>query len=230
MSLDWSLVLATVPLLARGAWMTVRLSIATGLLALAGGAVLALLSSARLPLLRGLAHAFIGAMRGIPPLVLILIAFYVLPNLGLLLSPEAAGVMALAGYFSAYVAVALTGALAAVPPGQTEAGLVVGMTPVQRLVRIVLPQALPIALPVLCGLLIGLVKETALLSVISVGELTFATKQAVSRTYAPFEVYLVAALLYWAISIALESLARLLEHRATRFRRGTPALSEGRNR
>jgi His/Glu/Gln/Arg/opine family amino acid ABC transporter permease subunit len=228
MTLDWALISETLPLLTQGTLVTLQLSAITAVAALAGGAVLAALhaSAARLPRLA--AQIFIGAMRGIPPLVLVLIAFYVLPALGLLLDPMTAGVVALASYFSAYVAIALGAAVAAIPAGQNEAALVIGMRPRLRLIRVILPQALPIALPVLCGLLIGLIKETALLSVISVGELTFATKQAVSRTYAPFEVYMTAAMLYWAISAALEAAARALEHRTTRFRRSASSSPKGR--
>lgn len=228
MTFDWALIADTLPLLAQGTLVTLQVSAITAFAALAGGAVLAAFCASRAKFLRLVAQIFIGAMRGIPPLVLVLIAFYVLPALGLLLDPMTAGIVALASYFSAYVAVALGSAIAAIPAGQSEAALVIGMTPRLRLLRVILPQALPIALPVLCGLLIGLIKETALLSVISVGELTFATKQAVSRTYAPFEVYMAAAIFYWATSASLEAAARALEHRTTRFRRNIASSPKGR--
>lgn len=219
MNFDLELLSYALPLLWTGALFTIQIgtgiALASGLL----GLMLTLALGVGLPGLRVAARSYIAVMRGIPPLVLVLIVFYVLPTLGLTLSPPLAGAAALTAYFSAYVAVAVRGAVAAIAPGQAEAAVALGMTPIKVLQRVVIPQAWPIALPALCGLLIGLFKETALLSVISVPELTFQTKQAVSRTYAPFEVYVLAALAYWAWSAFLETIARCLEHRATHFRR-----------
>lgn len=218
MTFDLELLSYALPLLWSGFLFTVQIGSSIALAAGILGALTSLALGSALPGVSAAARAYVSLMRGIPPLVLVLIAFYVLPAMGLILSPPVAGAAALTAYFAAYVGVAIRGAIAAVPPGQEEAALVLGMSRAEVLLRVVLPQAWPIALPALCGLLIGLFKETALLSVISVPELTFQTKQAVSRTYAPFEVYFLAALGYWAWSALLELAARRLEAHATRFR------------
>lgn len=219
MNFDLALMYYVLPLMWTGALFTIQIGIGIALASGLFGLMLSLALGSRLTGLLVAVRCYIAMMRGIPPLVLVLIAFYVLPTMGLTLSPPMAGAAALTAYFSAYVAVAIRGAIAAVAPGQAEAAETLGMTPLNVLLRVVVPQAWPIALPALCGLLIGLFKETALLSVISVPELTFQTKQAVSRTYAPFEVYFLAALAYWAWSACLEAMARWLEYRATHFRR-----------
>ncbi len=219
MSIDLSLFAYAIPVLAAGALFTLQIGLAISAVALVLGAMLSLALAAKSRFITGLAHGYIVTMRGIPPLVLILISFYVLPAMGLLLDPPMAGATALSLYFTAYVAIAIRGAVASIHEGQTEAALSLGMLPRDRLTRILVPQAWPIVLPALCGLMIGLFKETALLSVISVPELTFMTKQAVARTYAPFEIYFLAALIYWGWSASLDALARRLERHATRYRR-----------
>lgn len=223
MTLDWTLILAALPILADGAAVTAQVGLASGLIAVVLGAALA--AFAALPGWgpRLLAGAYVDLMRGLPPLVLILIAFYVLPEFGLMLSPMATGTVALGVYYAAYVAEVVRGAVRAIPPGQAEAGLVIGMSRQQILYRVTLPQALALLLPPLGGLLIGLVKESALLSVISVAELTFQAKQAVSRTYAPFEIYALAAIGYWATTAAIDVAVRRLEARVTRYRTALPA-------
>lgn len=226
MNLDWSLILAVWPLLADGAGVTVAVSLAGGLIAVAIGAILAAIGSAPGRIPRVLVAAYVDLMRGMPPLVLILIAFYVLPQFGLMLSPVMTGTLALGAYYAAYVTEVIRGAIRAIPPGLAEAGLVLGMTPWQIARRITIPQALALIIPPLSGLLIGLIKESALLSVISVAELTFQAKQAVSRTYAPFEVYLMAALAYWALTAVIDVAMRRLEARSTRYRTAAPTMPQ----
>jgi His/Glu/Gln/Arg/opine family amino acid ABC transporter permease subunit len=218
MSSDLALFAYAIPVLVTGAIFTLEIGLAISAFALVLGALLSFALAARNRMVAGLAHGYIATMRGIPPLVLILISFYVLPSVGFLLSPPVAGALALSLYFTAYVATAIRGAVASIPESQIEAALSLGMRPRDRLFRVLVPQAWPIVLPALCGLMIGLFKETALLSVISVPELTFQTKQAVARTYAPFQIYFLAALAYWGWSAALEVLARHFEQRAVRYR------------
>ncbi|WP_102225383.1 amino acid ABC transporter permease [Acidimangrovimonas sediminis] len=218
MNFSHDLMTYAVPVLTKGALSTLKLGLLISVASLVFGVILSFGLAAPNRVLRRLSRGLIAAMRGIPPLILILIAFYVLPDLGVMLSPIAAGCGALIVYFSAYVAVAVRGALDAVPAGQIEAALSIGMTSRARMLRVIVPLAWPILLPALCGLLIGLFKETALLSIISVPELTFETKQAVARTYAPFEIYAMAALLYWAWSALLETLSRKLEAIANRHK------------
>jgi polar amino acid transport system permease protein len=170
-------------------------------------------------LVRQLARGFVDVMRGLPSLVLILACFYLLPATGLRLGPVQSGLAALALYYGAYISEAMRGALAALPPGQIEAATAAGLPPVTILRRIILPQAIGPMIPPLAGLTIGLFKETALLSTISVHEFVFAGKEAISDSYAPFEIYAVIALGYWAAAGVIAGAAGWIEARVNRYRR-----------
>ena len=227
MQFDFSPVLEYLPDLMAGLRATGWICLVAALLAMAIGAVLALMGASRSTAIHMLTRGVIEAMRGIPFLVLLLCAFYILPRTGLTLSPWWTGVSALAIYYGVYVAEVVRGAVMAIPPGQAEAATAVGMPRPSVLVRVILPQALGPMLPALTGLLIGLVKESALLSVISVHEFAFAAKEVVSDTYAPFETYAFVGLCYWVINGAIDIALRCAEHRATRFRRGRPVGRRG---
>ncbi|MCY0389495.1 ABC transporter permease subunit [Robbsia sp. Bb-Pol-6] len=161
----------------------------------------------------------------LPLLVVLYVAFFVLPAFGVLLPARLVGTLTLAVYYAPYIAEVIRAAVAAVPAGTVEAGTAIGMSPWAIGWRIVTPQALPLLLPTLTGLAIGLLKDSALLSIISVHEFMFAAKEAVSETYAPLEVYLVVALVYWAATATLHAASRHWEKRLGRTAAPLPALS-----
>jgi len=206
------------PELAAGFRLTVWLSAAAGVLAFLIGAGVTAVRLAGPSPARRLARAYVDIMRGMPSLVLILACFYLLPATGLRLDAIQSGLAALALYYGAYVSEAMRGALATIPTGQWEAGTTCGLHPVKILRRIILPQAVGPMIPPLAGLGIGLFKETALLSTISVHEFVFAGKEAISDSYAPFEIYAFVALCYWAASAVIAFGAGRLERRSIRYR------------
>lgn len=225
MTFDFSPVVGYLPELMAGLRATAWISLLGSMLALAVGiGAAAADANGRFPV-RLLVRLFVEAMRGIPFLVLLLCGFYMLPRVGVALSPWWTGVAALAAYYGAYVSEVVRGAIASVPGGQVEAAVAIGMPPLSVLGRVVLPQALGAMLPPLAGLLIGLVKESALLSVISVHEFAFAAREVVSDTYAPFETYAFVGLCYWVVNSALALLFQLLERRAVRYRQGKAAVA-----
>jgi polar amino acid transport system permease protein len=165
---------------------------------------------------------YVDFMRGMPSLVLILACFYLLPATGLHLNALQSGLAALAFYYGAYMSEVMRGAFAIIPAGQWEAAIATGLAPARIVCRIMLPQAAGPMVPPLAGLTIGLFKETALLSTISVHELVFAGKEAISDSYAPFEIYACIALAYWAGSILIASVAGWLERRYNAHRAPQP--------
>lgn len=204
--------------LAEGFRLTIELGSSALLLAALIGAAA---TAARLSGRKFLAFSvslYVEAMRGTPSLVLILACYYLLPATGLQLDAVESGVAALALYYGAYFAEAIRGALATVSGGQREAGSTIGLSPGTIFRRIVLPQALGPMLPPMTGLTIGLFKETALLSTISVHEFVFAGKEAISDSYAPFEIYAVVALCYWGLSVLIGAVAQRWERRAIAYR------------
>ena len=217
--MELDLMLRSVPLLAAGLRWTVVVSLLGMLLALALAVVLVAMRRSRHRSLRAPARIYTEIILGIPILVLLFIVFFVLPEAGIVIDPLPAGLVTLMLYYSPYLAEVMRGALNAVPSGQVEAARTVGMSRFRIAQRIVAPQAIGLMLPPMTGLFIGLTKDSAILSVISVAELTFQAKQVISRTYAPFEVYVLVAAGYWVLTFVLETSLRRVETAVTRYRR-----------
>jgi polar amino acid transport system permease protein len=207
--------------LVAGFQMSLQLSALAWLLACLIGIGLNILREGGPAPVRLMVAAYVDVMRGMPSLVLILACFYLLPATGLYLGPMASGLAALSLYYGAYMSEAMRGALAVIPAGQWEAATSTGLRPGTIMWRIILPQAIGPMIPSLTGLTIGLFKETALLSVISVPEFVFQAKEAISDSYAPFQIYAFVALVYWGASATIAFGAGRMERRFNRYR-GAP--------
>jgi His/Glu/Gln/Arg/opine family amino acid ABC transporter permease subunit len=217
--MDWAALWQYTPLLLDGLRLTIIVSIVGAVLALSfGGLLVASLSSGWRPLAIAV-RLYTELILGVPFLVLLYVIYFVLPQLGFRLSELPTGLLTITLYYGPYMAEIIRGAVMAVPQGQIEAARTIGMSGLQIAYRVVVPQALGLMIPPLTGICIGLAKDTAILSVISVHELAYATKQVVSRTYAPFEVWTMVALLYWMLLTSFEVGMRSFERRATRYRR-----------
>jgi polar amino acid transport system permease protein len=216
--MDWEIMGENLPVLLGGLGWTLAISLVGMVLALGMGVGLVALGRTPWGWVRGLVRFYTELILGLPILVLLYLLFFLLPSLGIVLEPLVAGVLTLMLYYAPYVAEILRGGLAAIPLGQIEAAQTVGMAPLAIHRRIVLPQMLGLVLPPLTGQFIGLIKDSAILSVISVKELTFIAKQVISRTYAPFEIYILIAVGYWLLTFGLEWGLRRWERLATVYR------------
>ncbi|HSI42080.1 MAG TPA: amino acid ABC transporter permease [Xanthobacteraceae bacterium] len=210
------------PLLLEGLYETVLLTLAGALCAFMAAMVLHAAAASPWRPLRAVVRLYTELILGLPILVLLYCIYFAGPGFGLRLSAVASGLLTLTLYYSPYMAEAIRAAVAAIPSGQIEAGQTVGMGPFAVARRIVLPQAGALALPALVGLLIGLAKDTAILSIVSVKELSYMTKQVVSRSFMPFEVWAGVALIYWVCLSTLDLAMRRLERHLTRHRRLAP--------
>lgn len=166
---------------------------------------------------RGL-EALLGVVRGTPFLVQIFLVYYGGPFVGLNLDAPAAGLLGLSIYGAAYFAEIIRGGLAAVPRGHVEAAACVGMTRAQTLRRVLLPEMALLVLPSSVNTLIVLLKETAVLSIITVPELTAVITGIGSLHFAYAEAAFMLAVSYWALTEATGLLGRGLERRLDRFR------------
>lgn len=211
--MEWSVVIERLPDLARGLVQTIWICALAVVCGLTIGAVVTWIQLRGPRLLKWVTEIYIGLCLGVPMLIMIYLLFYVLPMYGLTLSPSVVGVSALALYYGPYFAMVMRAAILAVPYGQFEAASAIGLSGIRTTTRILLPQAVPIMLPPVVGLLIGMLKDSALLAVVSVPEFMFQARQAVSETYAPLEIYLTVALTYWGMSAACSAMARRLEIR-----------------
>lgn len=181
------------------------------------GFALALLMRSGGGLVRGAVRGFVELFRGTPFLVQLFILYYGGPSFGLVLEPLGAGLLGLTLYGSAYFAEIFRAGFASVPKGQVEAASVVGLSRAVILRRIVLPQMLVVVLPALVNLVIILTKETAVLSIVTIPELTFVVRGIGNATFAYFETTLVLALVYWGLVEATATLGLWAERRVGRF-------------
>ena len=213
MSIDWAIVQTAIPLLAHGTVVTLKISLAAGVLACLIGFALGLAALSQVRPVQWIIAAYVDFVRGTPLLIQVFLVFFALPVIGIRFDEIWAGIIALAFNTSAYIAETVRGGVGSVERGQAEAAKSIGMFRWQILTYILMPQALRPMLPPLTNELISMTKNTSLLSVISVYELTRAGQAIISVHFVPFEIYLLLALYYYALIKALSYLSRWIERR-----------------
>ncbi|CUR81988.1 ectoine/hydroxyectoine ABC transporter permease subunit EhuC [Achromobacter xylosoxidans] len=162
---------------------------------------------------RWLASIYVEVFRGTSALVQLFWFYFVLPLFGVQLPAMLVGIVVLALNAGAYGAEVVRGAIRAVPPGQREAGVALNLTRGQIMRRIVVPQAIPAMLPPAGNLLIELLKNTALVSLITITDLTFLGQLLRSETLRTTEIFTLMLLLYFAVALLITAGVRLLERR-----------------
>lgn len=181
-----------------------------------GGAlalVVALARVARVRAVRELARAWIGVIQGVPVLMLLFLSYYGLSYAGFELPPIVAASISLSLYASAYLGEIWRGAIESVPRQQWEASASLALSRAQQYRYVILPQSVRIALPPTVGFLVQLVKNTSIVSIVSVVELTRAGQLINNVTFQPFKVFAVVALIYLAICYPMSRASRNLEGR-----------------
>lgn len=207
--------------------MTIRLSLASVALGLLLGLLGASAKISDNPLVRGAGGFYTSIVRGIPETLWVLLTYYgttsIFNYLGsffgnpyLTLSPFIAGTLALGLCFGAYATEVFRGALLAIPNGQREAGLALGMSRIRIFWRITLPQLWRVALPGLGNLYLILLKDTALVSLISLEEIMRKAQFASNATKEPFTFYFMAALIYLGLTVIIMAALHVFERRANR--------------
>ncbi|MBI7095497.1 amino acid ABC transporter permease [Pseudomonas aeruginosa] len=203
------------PFLLQGAMYTVLFAAVSMVLGLILGFSVAVVRVTKVPVVSQIAAVYVSAFRGTPLLVQIFVPYYGLPSVGIEFTPVTAGILALTLNVAAYLSESMRGAILGIDKGQWEAGLSVGLTWGQTLWNIITPQALRLAVPSLSNSLISLIKDTSLISVITVTELMLATKEVIAETFQPLPLYLAAAGIYWLLSALFERVQKALENRLT---------------
>ncbi|HGW3656030.1 TPA: amino acid ABC transporter permease [Pseudomonas aeruginosa] len=203
------------PFLLQGAMYTVLFAAVSMVLGLILGFSVAVVRVTKVPVVSQIAAVYVSAFRGTPLLVQIFVLYYGLPSVSIEFTPVTAGILALTLNVAAYLSESMRGAILGIDKGQWEAGLSVGLTWGQTLWNIITPQALRLAVPSLSNSLISLIKDTSLISVITVTELMLATKEVIAETFQPLPLYLAAAGIYWLLSALFERVQKALENRLT---------------
>ena len=215
MNIDLSIFTNYAPQLFLGFWMTIKIVVGAIILSLPLGLVLALGRRSRLKLVRVLTTSFIEIFRNTPFIIQVFMFFYVLPFYGLHLPAAYVGIVALAAFGSAYFAEVIRGGINAVAKGQLESARATGMSDWEAMRFVVLPQTLPIILPAMTNQTLSLVKESAVLSTITVSELTMAAIKVQGETFRPFEAFIMIALMYWALNETIATIMRRLERKVS---------------
>jgi len=198
--------------LMQGLWLTLEISALSLIFALLLGMIVGLGRVSKNPAAADLSSFYVEVIRGTPLLVQIFIMYFFIGTV-LKLSAFAAGVVALSVFTGAYVAEIVRAGIQAVPKGQTEAAQSLGFSGVQTMVHIILPQATRRILPPLAGQFINLIKDSSLVSVMALTDLTKAGREVVSSTFLPFEVWFTVAAMYLILTGALSYGVRALEKR-----------------
>lgn len=200
-----------------GLTLTIPLTIVSFALALVIALAVALVQTARVPVLTQLCRFYVWVVRGTPLLVQLFVVFYGLPGLGIMLDPIPAAILVFSINTGAYDSETMRAAIASVSKGQLEAGYCVGMSYWQTMRRIILPQALRTAFPPLSNSLMSLLKDTSLAANITVAEMFMATQRIVARTYEPLALYVEVGVIYLLFSTLLTWLQSVGEKKLSHY-------------
>jgi polar amino acid transport system permease protein len=211
--MDLALMQRVLPFFLEAAWVTVQISVLALLLGFVIAGLLAITRLSNISLLRFLSGAYVSVFRGTPCLVQLFVLYFGGPQIGLELEPYSAGIIGLGLNIGAYMAESIRGAIASVDCGQMEAARSIGFDRERTLRLIILPQAARLMIRPLGVNAVALVKGSALVSTISVVELTYTAQRFISSTYKPFEIFAVAAVLYMIIVYVVVMIVDLLDKR-----------------
>jgi len=217
-SATWELIWRNLwPMLVATVTKTIPLTAISFVLGLVIALVVALARLSSIGPLSAVARVYVSLIRGTPLLVQLFIVFYALPQIGLVIDPFPAAVLAFSLNVGGYAAEVIRAAILSIPKGQWEASETIGMGYTTTLQRVILPQAARVAVPPLSNTLISLVKDTSLASTILVTELLRVAQLAAAPTFDFFALYGVAAVYYWVICLILSFAQNRLESRLERY-------------
>ena len=211
-SADDSAVRLRMGVLMIGFMLTLKISLVSILFGIIIGTVVGICRLSHEPVTRWLSAAYVELIRNTPLLVQIYIIYFFVGSM-LRLSAFAAGTAALSIFAGAYVGEIVRAGIQSIHKGQMEAAKSLGMTYAQAMRHIILPQAFKRIIPPLAGQFISLIKDSSLVSVIALADLTFQGQQAVARTYHAFEIYFTIAFLYLVMTFSLSMVTQYIERR-----------------
>lgn len=210
------LVLQNLDFLLKGAYYTLLIT----MVSMFFGFILALIVAfARLKgnlVVRNIAIFYVSVFRGTPILVQIFIIYYGLPDYGIRLGPLTAAFLSLSLNIGAYLSETFRGAILSVSKGQTEAAMSLGFTPWQTTYKVVLPQAARVAIPPMGNTFIGMLKETSLVSIVTVTELLRTAQLLIAQYYIAMPFYIAIAVMYWLMSMLFSHLLTRVEKKLSK--------------
>ena len=212
--------------ISQSAWLPlleglIQYTIPLTLIAFVLGLILAVLTAlariSTVKILQWIARVYVSIIRGTPLLVQLFILFYGLPTVGIVIDPFPAAILGFSLNVGAYASEVIRASILSIPKGQWEAANTIGMTYVQSLRRVILPQAARVSIPPLSNTFISLIKDTSLASLILVTEMFRIAQQIAATNYEFLLLYGQAALIYWVVCFLLSIGQGRLEHRFDRY-------------
>ena len=214
---NWAKAYALLPdlvsVLLTGVVSTIVITLGGLVLAICLGLVFAVCNALPSRLLRAIARIYVEVFRAVPVLTQLFVIYFGLAQLGLRLEPLTAAILGFGINGGAYLTEVFRAGIEAIGRGQIEAGFAVGMTRLQAMRYLVLPQAIRVVLPPLGNFAVGLLKDTSVASAVAAPELSFRARMLVDQTFLSTQIYLMVAVLYLCMSLPLSRLTRALERR-----------------
>lgn len=209
--MDLHIVWAAAPLFIEAAALTLRVSAIGIVLSIILGLICAIARHMRIPVAQRIAGAYIELSRNTPLIVQLVFLYYGLPKIGLTFSGEMCAIIGLAFLGGSYMAEAFRSALEAVPLSQYESGVALGLSRMQVVLRVLLPQAFVTAIPALTANIIFLIKETSVVSIIALPDLVYRAKELMGVGYHTNEAMILLVVFYALILIPVAVIARIAE-------------------
>lgn len=213
MGFDFTVIPKYLDVVLLGCLWTIAITVAAALVSFFGGILLAVVALYAPAVIRLPFRAFEFVFMGTPLLLQLFLIYFGLVQIGIDLPAFVAGVIGLGLHFAVYNSELIQTAIISVDRGQMEAARTLGLSRTQALRKVVVPQAVRAVIPPIGNNMIALLKDSALVSVIGVSELTLSAQRAIGATYRPFEFYLLAAAFYYVINLGMEWVQRRIERR-----------------
>jgi L-cystine transport system permease protein len=183
------------------------------------GTVIAMVRIFRVKFLAQLFKTAIDTLKAIPLILVLYILFFIMTDIVKNINMIFVAITALSVFGTVIISETVRGAFMSIDSNQYEAGYSIGLTTIQTLKRIIIPQATPVAVPVLCNNLIGLVKASSIMYLIAVKDILNGSLITASSNYRYLDAYIAAAIVYWILILTIEQLSRILEKKMGRFRK-----------
>jgi polar amino acid transport system permease protein len=213
MNIDWNFVVTSLPLYEKAAWLTLKLAIAGILLSLVIGLLCGIILYFKVKIVDIIVQAYIELSRNTPLLVQIFFLYFGLPKLGLKMSESTCAIIGLAFLGGSYMAEAFRSGIEAVSNAQIESGVSIGLSKIQLVRYVIIPQAFSVSMPSITANCIFLLKETSVLGAISIMDLTNLTKDLIGMYYTTFEALTMLVVVYLIMILPLSFVLSLIERK-----------------
>lgn len=213
MGLDFSVIPKYLDIVLLGALWTIAITLGAAIVSFFGGIFLAVIALYAPAVVRWPFRIFSFLFLGTPLLLQLFLIYFGLVQIGIDVPAFVAGVIGLGLHFAVYNSELFQTSILAVDKGQIEAARTLGLSRMQALRKVVVPQAVRDVIPPIGNNMIALLKDSALVSVIGVSELTLSAQRAIGSTYRPFEFYVLVAAIYYIINLGMEAVLRRVERR-----------------